>query len=134
MQNFRQLIAATTVVAVAALTPVATFAETPLGMYQTEDRLEDYQVSLCGAGGKMLCVKLLALRGKAYSDRAAALIGHNIVDQAKPAGANKWKGKITIEGKTADSTLTLRQGVALDVHACAYVVLCASISLPAAKK
>ena len=123
-----------TAAAMMALTPMAAFADTQLGMYQTEDRLEDYQVSLCGAGGKMLCVKLLALRGKAYSDRAAALIGHNIVDQAKPAGANKWKGKITIEGKTADSTLTLRQGVALDVHACAYVVLCASISLPAAKK
>lgn len=123
-----------TAAAMMALMPMAAFADTQLGMYQTEDRLEDYQVSLCGAGGKMLCVKLLALRGKAYSDRAAALIGHNIVDQAKPAGANKWKGKITIEGKTADSTLTLRQGVALDVHACAYVVLCASISLPAAKK
>ena len=123
-----------TAAAMMMLMPMAAFADTQLGMYQTEDRLEDYQVSLCGAGGKMLCVKLLALRGKAYSDRAAALIGHNIVDQAKPAGANKWKGKITIEGKTADSTLTLRQGVALDVHACAYVVLCASISLPAAKK
>jgi uncharacterized protein (DUF2147 family) len=127
-------LAGLTAAAVMGLTPMAAFADTQLGMYQTEDRLEDYQVSLCGAGDKFLCVKLLALRGKAYSDRAGKLIGSNIVDQAKPAGANKWKGKITIEGKTADSTLTLRQGVALDVHACAYVVLCASISLPAAKK
>lgn len=126
-------LAGLTAAAMMSLAPVTAFADTQLGLYQTEDRLEDYQVSLCGAGEKFLCVKLLALRGKAYSDRAGKLIGHNIVDQAKPAGKNKWKGKITIEGKTADSTLTLRQGVALDVHACAYVVLCASISLPAAK-
>ena len=133
MQTFRQLIAATTVVAVAALTPLATFAETPLGMYQTADRLEDYSASLCGQGDKYLCIKLLALRGAARSDAGNKLIGTNVLNLAKPAGSNKWKGVITIDGKTADATVTLRKGVALDVHACAYVVLCASISLPVAK-
>ena len=134
MQNFRQLIAATTVVAVAALTPVATFAETPLGMYQTADRLEDYSASLCGQGDKYLCIKLLALRGNARSDRGNKLIGTNVLNQAKPTGPNTWRGTITIDDKTADATVTVRKGVALDVHACAYIVLCASISLPVATK
>jgi len=134
MQNFRQLIAATTVVAVAALTPLATFAETPLGLYQTADRLEDYSASLCGEGDKYLCIKLLALRGNARSERGNKLIGTNVLNQAKPTGPNTWRGTITIDDKTADATVTVRKGVALDVHACAYIVLCASISLPVATK
>ena len=134
MQTFRQLIAATTVVAVAALTPLATFAETPLGLYQTADRLEDYSASLCGEGDKYLCIKLLALRGNARSERGNKLIGTNVLNQAKPTGPNTWRGTITIDDKTADATVTVRKGVALDVHACAYIVLCASISLPVATK
>src|SRR5437868_6289066 len=100
MQNFRQLIAATTVVAFAALTPLTTFAETPLGMYQTADRLEDYSASLCGEGDKYLCIKLLALRGNARSDRGNKLIGTNVLNQAKPTGPNTWRGTITIDDKT----------------------------------
>jgi hypothetical protein len=119
--------------AMLGLMPVASFADTPVGMYQTEDRLEDYQVRLCGQDDKFLCLKLLALRGKARSPRGDALVGTDIVHLAKPAGTNKWKGKITIDDKTADSTLTLNRGVALGVHACAYIVVCADISLPVAK-
>lgn len=115
------------------MAPMAAFADTPVGMYQTADRLEDYEVSLCGQGDRYLCVKLLALRGAARSAQGDKLVGKYVVDHAKPAGPNRWKGKITIDGKTADSTLTLKQGVSLDVHACAYVVVCASISLPVAK-
>lgn len=115
------------------LTPLAAYADKPLGMYQTEDRLEDYQLSLCGPKEVNLCVKLVALRGKAYSDHGAKLIGTNIIDQATPTGANKWKGSITLNDKTASGTASLRPGVALDLHACAYVVICASISLLAAK-
>jgi hypothetical protein len=133
MRNFHQLIAAAAIVAVAGMSPAASFADTPLGMYQTADRLEDYSASLCGEGDKYLCIKLLALRGAARSDAGNKLIGTNVLNLAKPAGPNKWKGTITIDGKTADSTVTVRKGVALDVHACAYVVLCASISLPVAK-
>lgn len=134
MRNFPQVIAGLTMAALAAMTPLAGWADTPLGMYQTEDRLEDYSASLCGDGDKYLCIKLLALRGAARSDRGDKLVGTNVLNQAKPAGPNQWKGKITIEGKTADATVTVRKGVALDVHACAYVVLCASISLPVAVK
>jgi hypothetical protein len=133
MRNFHQLIAAAAVAAFAGMVPAASYADTPLGMYQTADRLEDYSASLCGEGDKYLCIKLLALRGAARSDAGNKLIGTNILNMAKPAGPNKWKGTITIDGKTADSTVTVRKGVALDVHACAYVVLCASISLPVAK-
>jgi hypothetical protein len=133
MHNFHQAIAAAVVVAFAGLTPAASFADTSLGMYQTADRLEDYSASLCGEGDKYLCVKLLALRGAARSDRGNKLIGTNVLNMAKPDGPNRWKGTITIDDKTADSTVTVRKGVALDVHACAYIVLCASISLPVAK-
>ncbi len=122
-----------TAAALMGFSPVAAFADTPLGKYQTADRLEDYEAYLCGQDDRFLCIKLLALRGDAVSDRGNKLVGTVVLNQAKPVGKNKWKGQITVEGKTAESTVTVRQGVALDVHACAYVVLCASISLPVAK-
>ena len=56
-----------------ALAPVAAFADTRRsGIYQTDDRKMDYQVALCGADGKQLCVKLLALRGKRRRAAGAA--------------------------------------------------------------
>ncbi len=119
--------------ALMATAPTLSFADTVVGVYQTADRLEDYQVRFCGPNDSLLCVKLLALRGKAQSAQGNKLVGTDVVNQAKAAGTNTWKGKMTIDGKTADATLKLKKGVSLDVNACAYIVLCASISLPVAK-
>ncbi len=116
-----------------AASPAVSFADTVVGIYQTADRLEDYQVRLCGPNDSQLCVKLLALRGKAQSAKGNKLVGTDVVDHAKPAGSSTWKGKMTIDDKTADATLKLKRGVSLDVSACAYIVVCASISLPVAK-
>jgi hypothetical protein len=120
--------------ALMVLAPATGFADTPLGMYQTADRLEDYDARLCGQDDKFLCIKLLALRGNARSERGNKLIGTDVLYMAQPAGPNRWKGKITIEDKTADSQVVVNKGVSLDVHACAYIVLCASISLPVAER
>ena len=121
------------VAALMAMAPAVSFADTVVGLYQTEDRLEDYQVRLCGPNDSQLCVKLLALRGHDQNKRSMKLIGTDIVDHAKPAGTNVWKGKITIDGKTADATLKLKRDVSLDVSGCAYIVVCADFNLPAAK-
>ena len=119
--------------ALLAMSPAVSFADTVVGVYQTADRLEDYEARLCGPNDSQLCVKLLALRGKAQSPKGNKLVGTDVVDHAKPSGTNVWKGKMTIDGKTADATLKLKKGVSLDVSACAYIIVCASISLPVAK-
>lgn len=119
--------------ALISLAPAVSFADTVVGVYQTADRLEDYEVRYCGPNDTQLCVKLLALRGKAQSKQGNKLVGTDVVDHAKPSGKNTWKGKITIDGKTADATLKLKTGVSLEVNACAYIVVCAAISLPVAK-
>ena len=120
-------------VAVTSLSPMAAFADTSLGVYQTTDRKMDYNLTLCGSGGKDLCVKLTAIRGSADIPRTRAFLNKNIISNATPAGKNTWKGKITMEGYTADGTLKLNPGTNFVMHGCAYVVVCQDFTLIPAK-
>lgn len=118
--------------ALMGLSPVAAFAETSLGVYQTTDRKMDYELSLCGDGAQ-LCVKLLAARGTALTKQTRPYVGKFIVNKAKPGGKNKWNGRITIQGYTLDGSLKLRPGKDFVMHGCAYVVICSDFTLIPAK-
>ena len=118
--------------ALMGLSPVAAFANTSLGIYQTTDRKMDYELSLCG-DGTQLCVKLLAARGTAVTAQTKPYIGKFIVNKAKPSGKNKWNGRITIQGYTLDGSLTLRPGKDFVMHGCAYMVICSDFTLIPAK-
>jgi uncharacterized protein (DUF2147 family) len=114
------------------LSPVAAFASTSLGIYQTTDRKMDYELSLCGDGAQ-LCVKLLAARGTALTKQTKPYIGKFIVNKAKPGGKNKWNGRITIQGYTLDGSLTLKPGKSFVMRGCAYIVICSDFTLIPAK-
>lgn len=116
-----------------ALSPVAAFAETSLGVYQTTDRKMDFGLTLCGSG-KDLCVKLLAARGSADVPQTRPFIGKLAVDRARPAGNNVWKGSMTVQGYTANGTLTLNPGVNFVMHGCTMVVVCSDFTLIPALK
>jgi len=115
------------------LSPVAAFADSSLGVYQTTDRKMDFGLSLCGSG-KDLCVRLLAARGSADVPQTHPFIGKLAVDRAKPVGTNVWKGSMTVQGYTADGTLTLHPGTNFVMHGCTYVVICQDFTLIPALK
>ncbi|MEO6012244.1 MAG: hypothetical protein ABIQ30_01480 [Devosia sp.] len=100
-----------------------------LGMYQTTDRKMDYGLELCGAKGTSLCVTLLAARDTAATAAVVPYIGKLIVNQAKPAGKNKWSGKMQIGGYELSGKLTLKPGVTFVMSGCAYVVICDDFTL-----
>lgn len=93
------------------------------GIWRPDKNL-DFEVSLCGDDNSRICIKLVALRGKMDKPKNQQYLGTNIVDEAKPSGQNRWKGKIELFGQTGDATVTLRSDNELLVKACAYVVAC----------
>lgn len=133
MSSLLRTILSAAVVAAASLSPVAAFADTPLGIYQTTDRKMDYDLRLCGNGEKQLCVMLKDARGTALTEQTRKFVGKDIVRNATPAGKNVWKGSVSIAGRTLDGTLTLNAGTNFVMHGCLYVVVCNDFTLIPAK-
>ena len=136
MSNMLRTISSLGVAALVGLTPVASHAATAqsLGTYQTTDRKMDFALALCGNSGKELCVTLAAARCDAVTPQTHPFIGKYVVDHAKPAGKNVWKGSMTVQGYTADGTLTLHPGKDFVMHGCTYVVMCSDFTLIPAKQ
>jgi len=133
MSSLLRTILSAAVVAAASLSPVAAFADTSLGIYQTTDRKMDYDLRLCGNGEKQLCVMLKDARGTALTEQTRKFVGKDIVHNATPAGKNVWKGSVSIAGRTLDGTLTLNAGTNFVMHGCLYVVVCNDFTLIPAK-
>jgi uncharacterized protein (DUF2147 family) len=107
-------------------------AET-LGVYQTTDRKMDFELTTCGSSDKDLCVTLLAARGSAATKQVKPYIGKLVVNKAKAAGENNWKGSMRFGQYTLDGRMTLKPGKSFKVSGCAYIVICEDINLVAAK-
>jgi uncharacterized protein (DUF2147 family) len=107
-------------------------AET-LGVYQTTDRKMDFELATCGSSDKDLCVTLLAARGSAATKQVKPYVGKLVVNKAKAAGENNWKGSMRFGQYTLDGRMTLKPGKSFKVSGCAYIVICEDINLVAAK-
>ncbi len=131
MSNLLRTFSSLSLAALTGLAPVAALAETstPIGVYQTTDRKMDFALALCGNDGKQLCVTLTAARGSADVPQTRPFLGKYVVDHARPAGRNTWKGSMTVQGYTANGTLTLNPGTNFVMHGCTYVVICADFTL-----
>jgi uncharacterized protein (DUF2147 family) len=99
------------------------------GIWQMKDGYSDYLVEMCGPDSTNLCVKPVALRGKADNERNRAHLNSYIVKDAKQIGANRWKGKLELWGQTADGTLVLRDANYLTISGCFYLVVCNEFEL-----
>ena len=104
-----------------------------LGVYQTADRKMDFGLTTCGSGSKDLCVKLLAARGSAKTKQTRPYIGKLVVNKAKAAGENAWKGTMRFGQYDLNGSMTLRPGKSFTVSGCVYFVICEDINLIPAK-
>jgi hypothetical protein len=95
----------------------------PTGVWVAEEN-SDYSVSWCGADNRSLCVQLVGLRGNMRKPRNLEYLNSTIIKGAKPAGANLWKGKMSVFGVTGDAIVTMRADNDLHVKLCAYIVIC----------
>ncbi len=100
-----------------------------LGVYQTTDRKMDFGLKTCGSGSKDLCVTLLAARGSANTKQTRPYIGKLVVNKAKAAGDNAWKGTMRFGQYDLNGAMNLRPGKSFTVSGCAYFVVCQDINL-----
>lgn len=103
-----------------------------LGVYQTTDRKMDFQLTTCGNGDD-LCVRLTAARGTAATRQVRPFIGKLVVNKAKPAGTNKWRGKMRYGDFELTGDMRLRPGKNFVISGCVYLVICDDFTLIPAK-
>ena len=104
-----------------------------LGVYQTTDRKMDFELVTCGSSDKDLCVTLLAARGSAATKQVKPYIGKLVVNKAKPAGNNNWRGSMQFGQYELSGQMKLVPGKSFVVSGCAYIVICEDIKLIPAK-
>lgn len=104
-----------------------------LGVYQTSDRKMDFELNTCGSSDKDLCVTLLAARGSAASKQVKPYIGKLVVNKAKAAGENNWRGTMRFGQYDLEGKMRLRPGKSFVISGCAYLIVCEDIKLIPAK-
>ena len=104
-----------------------------LGVYQTSDRKMDFGLETCGTSDKDLCVTLLAARGSAATKQVKPYIGKLVVNKAKAAGENIWRGTMRFGQYDLDGKMRLRPGKSFVISGCAYLLVCDDIKLIPAK-
>lgn len=98
------------------------------GVWTLKDKSSDYRATLCGKNGDRLCFELIALRKGADKPKNRKYLNTRIINEARPAGPNRWKGSISLYGQSANGTLVML-GDTMKVNACAYVVICDEFNL-----
>lgn len=105
------------------------FAEEELiGIFKTPDGGQDFRVSMCG-DGTQLCVQLVALHDHDDKPKNRKWLGTYIINEFPPTGTNKWRGSVRIREEMVVGDVILTPGKELYVKACAYIFVCADITL-----
>ncbi|MGV3490036.1 MAG: hypothetical protein ACO1OG_01825 [Devosia sp.] len=100
----------------------------PTGVWVAEKN-SDYAVSFCGPSGKDLCFELVGLRKNMDNPRNRPYLNTLIINRAKPNGANRWKGKMTLGGQSGEANIVMRGANSLNVKVCAMLVVCAEYAM-----
>jgi uncharacterized protein (DUF2147 family) len=123
----RQLLRIAVALGAALLMSLTPAMAKELGVYQTSDRKMDFQLRTCG--GDNLCVKLLAARGTAASKQVKPYIGKLVVNKAKAAGDNRWRGVMHFCEYDLNGDMRLRPGKSFIISGCVYLIVCQDITL-----
>lgn len=105
------------------------YYQTVVGVWQPPDKLSDYEIRVCDDKTGAICLKVKALRGAAVKPKYTAYLGKDIVENARPAGKGKWKGKLHLFGQEADGTLTIKDANTVKLEGCALIVICDDVVL-----
>lgn len=112
-----------------AVMPAAAATADLTGNWGPSDKSTTYQFTMCGDDGSQLCVDLVAVRDHMDTPENRAYLNTTLVDHAKLAGKNTWKGKMSVFGHTGDATITIIRDDRISVKLCAYVVMCKEYKL-----
>ena len=105
----------------AGAAPAAELAS-PEGIWELEFRDSHFRISYCG--GESLCAELVWLSPGASTPEKTIYLNTLVLDHARPAGPNQWKGEVNLLGERAAGTIRLLSDTELSLTGCKFVVLC----------
>lgn len=118
--NFPVRLAASLAIVLGSVLPAAA---SPVGIWEIEMRDSRYDVQLCG-DGTQLCAKLIWLGNGADNAENLPYLNTYLIDHARMARPNQWKGDLHIYGQTAAGTITQVSDNQITLKGCVAFVVC----------
>ncbi|UXN70106.1 DUF2147 domain-containing protein [Devosia neptuniae] len=115
MTLFKTIAALALAIGLAA--PAAAQDLSPVGTWQTTTGESRFVVSYCG-DGTQICAKLTWLRRDARKPENVAMLNKLVVNGARPAGENQWRGTVKYDGQTVDGSVTLVDEDSMQLSGC----------------
>lgn len=100
-----------------AMTTAAFAVESPAGTWQSVDGSTRFEVTLCG-DGTQVCAKLVYLGGKAATPENMQYLNQYVLQGAKRALENKWRGQAEYLGEIVKGTMTLIGADTMTINGC----------------
>ena len=100
----------------------------PVGVWEIEMGDSRYRVEMCGDGTE-LCGTLIWLGGGADNRDNRPYLNTLMIDHAKPAGRNRWKGELHLYGQSAGGTITQESDDLIRLKGCVAFIVCKSYDL-----
>jgi uncharacterized protein (DUF2147 family) len=100
----------------------------PVGIWEIEMRDSRYRVEMCG-DGTQLCGTLIWLGNGADSPENLPYLNTLLIDHARPAGPNRWRGDLHIYGQSAAGTITQVGENEIVLKGCVALVICRTYRL-----
>lgn len=101
----------------------------PTGQWEISSRDSRYFVELCGDEGTSLCGTLIWLGGGADNEDNRPYLGTMIIDHAPLIRDGEWRGTLHLFGHTARGTITQTSNDHIQLHGCAFFVICRTYDL-----
>lgn len=121
--------------AVSAFAAVGMFAgpamaapiQSPAGIWVTNGGESKYELTLCGDGDD-LCAKMIWANDSELGQKLKAYVGEAMLVTAPRVATQKWRGQITLYGRTVKGSIELRDANNIHVRGCEGL-LCQGVEL-----
>jgi uncharacterized protein (DUF2147 family) len=127
MKNFRIMLAAVTALTMSAGVAGAASVNSPEGIWITNGGESKYEIKLCGDGDD-LCAKMVWVNDTALGQKLKPYMGENLLLTAPRVANNKWRGQITMQGRTVKGSIELLDAKNIHVRGCEGM-LCQGVEL-----
>jgi uncharacterized protein (DUF2147 family) len=104
MQTIMKRVLACVSLVALAIGPASAQGLSPIGKWKLDAGDSQYEVTYCG-DGKQLCAKVIYLGPGTLDDHTRPYLNTYLVEGAKPAGANRWKGTVSVYGDKLAGTV-----------------------------
>lgn len=115
MNTFAKLLSAACLVG--SITTAALAVESPVGTWQSVDGTTRFEVTLCGDGAEV-CAKLVYLGGAAATPENMQYLDQFVLQGAKRALENKWRGQAEYLGEIVKGAMTMLGANTMTINGC----------------